>query len=211
MYAGIQDILKKENISNAQVLIEIMEALTKIKQVTLKSIPRKEFESLHRSIQFIFEEEIPTLPFVDLFEFKGVNYTLPQDIGNNTFGEFVDMDNEVTENKDSIWQAVPGILAVYARPLGEKYDEKKFEARRDLFKYLPITRAESIAGFFLTKEKVSRAITTQFSIQKTEVIKRVLLLRSSWKTMGGLQRLIHLPKVICYELIRLRMIIAERS
>lgn len=205
-YARTHDILKRPNTSKSQVLISVLTALTGIREIDLKSMTLPQFEAVHNHCKFFFDVKLPDPVPVDRFEFEGDLYMVPSDIGRATFGEFVDLDSELEEHRENMWHAIPGAIATYCRKAGEAYDneysENVFPARRDLFRKLPITVAEGLAAFFLTRELAYKGSTIQFSALRVEIVRRVQHLESSYKTMGGVQRLLHFPRTMFLRWIR---------
>lgn len=191
-------------------LMGIVSALSGMTQRLVKMLHPDKIGEVQSVLAFYFEKQPAPTP-VEMFEFEGVTYHVPTDIGQESFGEFVDLDSVIMEFKDqNLWHAIPGMMAVYCRPLGEKYDPDNNLIRAGAFKRLPIKTAEGVAAFFLNRGNISKAITLQYSTLRIHVAKEARTLRSLLKTMVGLQRLLIWPKMILLRLVESRIKISGK-
>lgn len=107
----------------------------------------------------------------DGFEFDGVTYYLPEDLGTESVGQWWDIKRfeQTMEPKDFI----PLMIATMCRPKGEEYDYMKASARAEMFKELDVVTAFKIRNFFLSSQLVYLHDMAN-SLTKTSRVKRLL-------------------------------------
>ena len=186
-------------------------SLCGISEAQLMAMQIEDIEAITAALGFYFDTA-PEPNFVDHFERGGIMFQVPSSIESATFGEFIDMDTEVINHKDDLKAAVPGILSIYCRPQGERYQaetqqelETRLTERRKIMSSLPMPIAEGLAAFFLTSVNASLPITAQFGQSRVSLISRVRLQASLLKSTGGWQRLCNLPKIIFLWWMRSRL------
>ena len=196
MHSACVAALQEDGISKAAILARTLSALSGIPVLVLRGLKVEEIEEINQTVSFYFETKCPVIP-ADQFEFKGETYLVPSDIGEATFGEFVDLEDELENHKGNLWGAVPGIIGIYCRPIDEtKYDPEKALERGKMFGALSMPIAEGLAAFFLTREEQSKTIILAFSRRRIEIVKREKRFDNSRKHMGGARRLISWPATI---------------
>jgi len=121
-YAGIPvQELKASNISVVQDIIKIMDFVN----TDYECVPSNEFS------------------------FNGSLYLCSPDIVNQSFGDYLAIQNCLYANKDNPVYGLPRMIAIYCKKENETLDDIDVKARTEMFMDLPFTDAKNLEGFFL--------------------------------------------------------------
>jgi hypothetical protein len=158
-------IADKKEIDNflQQKLIEIF---CNIPLKTVTGIKATDADVIVNDILKLFKEESP---FKDRFTLNGVEYGFIPDLNNMSLGEYVDLDNLLSE-----WEQMHIAMNVLFRPITfkkkNKYLIKEYEAKENAnMKEMPLSIVFGAMTFFLTlKEELRKSILSYLATQ-TEV------------------------------------------
>jgi len=182
--------------------------LCNVKEGILLIMEPDQVMQLRAALSFFFETE-PKPKLEMEFEAGGIVFQVPSEIEQQTFGEFVDLDSTITKHREDLRQAMPEIMAIYCRPLGEPYlvDNLEYRSRERtrIMGSVPIELAEGLAAFFLTSTDRPPIISSQFGLLRVSLIKTLQMQSNSLKRTGGWQRLRTLPKMMFYKWMRSRL------
>lgn len=131
-------------------------------------------------------------PVVESFKFEGVEYAVPQNLELTNVGiyhDWLEIINKVENPNDFI----PGSLAFFCRPEGEKYSKKLAKEREVIFHRLPITVAYGIAAFFLKRrEEYERSINSMSQMMMAPTWRQKSLI-NTYRVMDFMERLFIWP------------------
>ena len=158
-------IADKKEIDNflQQKLIEIF---CNIPLKTVTAIKATDADSIVNDILKLFKEESP---FKDRFTLNGVEYGFIPDLNNMTLGEYVDLDNLLTE-----WEQMHIAMNVLFRPITykkkNKYLIEEYEAKENAnMKLMPLDIVFGAMTFFLTLNKELQKNILNYLATQTEV------------------------------------------
>lgn len=158
-------IADKKEIDNflQQKLIEIF---CNIPLKTVTAIKATDADVIVNDILKLFKEESP---FKDRFTLNGVEYGFIPDLNNMTLGEYVDLDNLLSE-----WEQMHIAMNVLFRPITfkkkNKYLIKEYEAKENAnMKQMPLDVVFGAMTFFLTLNEELRKSILSYLATQTEV------------------------------------------
>ena len=158
-------IADKKEIDNflQQKLIEIF---CNIPLKTVTAIKATDADAIVNDILKLFKEESP---FKDRFTLSGVEYGFIPDLNNMSLGEYVDLDNLLTE-----WKQMHIAMNVLFRPITykkkNKYLIEEYEAKENAnMKQMPLDIVFGAMTFFLTLNKELRNNILSYLATQTEV------------------------------------------
>ena len=158
-------IADKKEMDNflQQKLIEIF---CNIPLKTVTAIKATDADSIVNDILKLFKEESP---FKDRFTLSGVEYGFIPDLNNMTLGEYVDLDNLLTE-----WEQMHIAMNVLFRPITykkkNKYLIEEYEAKENTnMKLMPLDIVFGAMTFFLTLNKELQKNILSYLATQTEV------------------------------------------
>ena len=158
-------IADKKEIDNflQQKLIEIF---CNIPLKTVTAIKATDADVIVNDILKLFKEESP---FKDRFTLNGVEYGFIPDLNNMTLGEYVDLDNLLSE-----WEQMHIAMNVLFRPITfkkkNKYLIKEYEAKENAnMKEMPLDVVFGAMTFFLTLNEELRKSILSYLATQTEV------------------------------------------
>ena len=158
-------IADKKEIDNflQQKLIEIF---CNIPLKTVTAIKATDADVIVNDILKLFKEESP---FKDRFTLNGVEYGFIPDLNNMTLGEYVDLDNLLSE-----WEQMHIAMNVLFRPITfkkkNKYLIKEYEAKENAnMKEMPLSIVFGAMTFFLTLNEELRKSILSYLATQTEV------------------------------------------
>lgn len=129
---------------------------------TLMDAPAQIFDIVCKTIQFVFQENIPPQSSIEI---ENINYYISTS-NKLTLAEWVDVDtilNSKSENQLS------EILSILCRPANEKYDPEISTKRQEIFRTIPCSKALPLVAFFLHKKKQSEQISNHFFQATTQI------------------------------------------
>tara|TARA_R110000868_G_scaffold39990_4_gene138707 strand:+ start:2385 stop:3056 length:672 start_codon:yes stop_codon:yes gene_type:complete len=111
------------------------------------------------------------------FVYKGVKYKF-FDMGNMSFGEYVDIDNFLQKDKSYTKSNMRELMAILYRPVMddgtiEGYNITNTKRRAELFRDLPVKYLQGSMRFFFHLEKVLKE-TTPFYLRTYQSLRRKL-------------------------------------
>lgn len=158
-------IADKKEIDNflQQKLIEIF---CNIPLKTVTGIKATDADVIVNDILKLFKEESP---FKDRFTLNGVEYGFIPDLNNMSLGEYVDLDNLLSE-----WEQMHIAMNVLFRPITfkkkNKYLIKEYEAKENAnMKEMPLSIVFGAMTFFLTLNEELRKSILSYLATQTEV------------------------------------------
>ena len=158
-------IADKKEMDNflQQKLIEIF---CNIPLKTVTAIKATDADAIVNDILKLFKEESP---FKDRFILSGVEYGFIPDLNNMTLGEYVDLDNLLTE-----WEQMHIAMNVLFRPITykkkNKYLIEEYEAKENVnMKLMPLDIVFGAMTFFLTLNKELQKNILNYLATQTEV------------------------------------------
>ena len=158
-------IADKKEIDNflQQKLIEIF---CNIPLKTVTAIKATDADVIVNDILKLFKEESP---FKDRFTLNGVEYGFIPDLNNMTLGEYVDLDNLLSE-----WEQMHIAMNVLFRPITfkkkNKYLIQEYEAKENAnMKEMPLNVVFGAMTFFLTLNEELRKSILSYLATQTEV------------------------------------------
>jgi len=158
-------IADKKEIDNflQQKLIEIF---CNIPLKTVTAIKATDADVIVNDILKLFKEESP---FKDRFTLNGVEYGFIPDLNNMTLGEYVDLDNLLSE-----WEQMHIAMNVLFRPITfkkkNKYLIQEYEAKENAnMKEMPLDVVFGAMTFFLTLNEELRKSILSYLATQTEV------------------------------------------
>ncbi len=174
-------IADKKEMDNflQQKLIEIF---CNIPLKTVTAIKATDADAIVNDILKLFKEESP---FKDRFTLNGVEYGFIPDLNNMTLGEYVDLDNLLSE-----WQQMHIAMNVLFRPITykkkNKYLIEEYEAKENAnMKLMPLDIVFGAMTFFLTLNKELRKNILNYLATQTE-LEISPQLRTSLKNGAGI-------------------------
>lgn len=158
-------IADKKEMDNflQQKLIEIF---CNIPLKTVTAIKATDADTIVNDILKLFKEESS---FKDRFTLSGVEYGFIPDLNNMTLGEYVDLDNLLTE-----WEQMHIAMNVLFRPITykkkNKYLIEEYEAKENAnMKLMPLDIVFGAMTFFLTLNKELQKNILNYLATQTEV------------------------------------------
>ena len=158
-------IADKKEIDNflQQKLIEIF---CNIPLKTVTAIKATDADVVVNDILKLFKKESP---FKDRFTLNGVEYGFIPDLNNMSLGEYVDLDNLLSE-----WEQMHIAMNVLFRPITfkkkNKYLIKEYEAKENAnMKEMPLDVVFGAMTFFLTLNEELRKSILSYLATQTEV------------------------------------------
>lgn len=158
-------IADKKEMDNflQQKLIEIF---CNIPLKTVTAIKATDADTIVNDILKLFKEESS---FKDRFTLSGVEYGFIPDLNNMTLGEYVDLDNLLTE-----WEQMHIAMNVLFRPITykkkNKYLIQEYEAKENAnMKLMPLDIVFGAMTFFLTLNKELQKNILNYLATQTEV------------------------------------------
>lgn len=144
------------NPQTNEELIQFVADVCNINVRELLNAPAKIFNIINESISFLSNRDLPPKDHIEIGNVK--YFILPDD--KITLGEWVDIDGLMSSESQN---KLSELLAIMCRPADEKYDPDKTEQRKELFKQLTCDKVLPLIGFFLLREKRSKAILQHYS------------------------------------------------
>ena len=98
-------------------------------------------------------QSLPDSKSVSEFEFEGIKYTVPENLGDVTFGEWEDINAYERKIQDNQWESLSFMIAILCREENQIYEPRLVEEMAERFKQLPVTIAYGIGQFFFVNAK----------------------------------------------------------
>lgn len=162
--------LAKENETSE---LKALSLFTGIDEQTLRKARITGLESVIAALSFIRSQITYNVPKQIL------GYDIPKDLGFETFGQYVDLKDELDKGKKGIelLDQFPLFIAIYTM---KDYDFKKAEELAPEFLNAPCTEVMAVGNFILMKLIVSRMTTGIKSLKEGSRLRRWLLALQTW-------------------------------
>lgn len=125
----------------------------------LLNAPTQVFNIIAEAISFISDQDFAPVNYVEI---DGEKYFVPFS-DDLTLAEWVDVESTLEGQSQS---KISEVLAILCRPLGEKYNTKTAEQRKEVFRNLTCDKVLPLVAFFLFKRKQSETILNLYSMVK---------------------------------------------
>lgn len=145
--------------------------------------PTQIFDTIVDIVKFVFEEyhgEPTNKVEVDGIAY-GVSFT-----EELTLAEWVDIEAVFESDSQS---RLSDILSILCRPVGEGYDSKVSEGRKELFSNLTMNEALPLLAFFLRQKERFQSVSNLYSEVKQQANQYLLLTRSFVENGDGTKSL----------------------
>lgn len=153
---GDWDVLHRLNPKTSRERVAYVAQLCKVDADALLSWPAEVFNIIVAHTRFVFGPN-PYTPS-NKIDIEGTQYHIATEDGL-TLGEWVDADEAQKAGEN----VLSNVLAIVCRPVGEAYDYRNNEKRRELFAAQPLSKVLPLLGFFLQCKQQSDKLTRTFS------------------------------------------------
>lgn len=125
----------------------------------LLNAPTQVFNTLVEAISFISHQDFEPKNHIEM---DGEKYfvSFSDDL---TLAEWVDVESTLDSESES---KISEVLAILCRPVGEKYNTKTADTRKEVFRNLPCDKVLPLIAFFLYKKRQSEKILNLYSMAK---------------------------------------------
>ena len=173
------DVMKLQGILDEQeMFVKILEISTGLTQEEILSADPAEILVAGKQVSSFLNQQDKKV--VKEFTHNGIEYDF-LDIGELTFGQFIDIDTFLTKDETYRAQNLNELAAYLYTEKGEKYGVTKIKKRIKAFEDLPIKYLEGSVFFLLSSAKLSAEITTLYSqsrllwtIMKAKIVFRLI-------------------------------------
>lgn len=145
--------------------------------------PTQVFDTIVDIVRFVFDEYKGDA--LNRIEVDGIVYTISF-TEQLTLAEWVDIESVFESDSES---RLSDILSILCRPIGEGYDSKIAESRKELFSRLPMDKALPLLAFFLQQREKSQTVSNLYSEVKQMVDQYLLLTRNFVENGDGIKSL----------------------
>lgn len=139
---GFYESFYDEEPSTARERVEWVARICNVDSELLLEWPSEVFNRIVGYLDFLFKNN-PAEPSPTI-EVEGVKFIVPIE-EELTLGAWVDIDEVQKQGKN----VLSNVLAIVCRPVGEKYDCKNNDERREMFAALPVSKVLGVLAFFL--------------------------------------------------------------
>jgi len=137
--------------------IQYIANICNIEAEVLLESPSQIFKVISDTVGFVFTEfEGESANSIDI---DGVKYSISFS-DDLTLAEWVDIESAFDNRSNS---RLSEILSILCRPVGETYDSKRSETRRNMFADLTMDKALPLLAFFLQRSEESEKISNLYS------------------------------------------------
>ncbi len=145
--------------------------------------PTQVFDTIFDIVRFVFDEYKGEA--LNRIEIEGKTYSIAftEDL---ILAEWVDIESVFDSDSES---RLSDILSILCRPIGEHYDNKKSESRKELFCNLTMDKALPLLAFFLQQRERFQNVSNLYSEVKQQVDQYLLLTRSFVENGDGIKLL----------------------
>ena len=145
--------------------------------------PTQIFDTIFDIVRFVFDEYKGEA--LNRIEIEGKTYSIAftEDL---ILAEWVDIESVFDSDSES---RLSDILSILCRPIGEHYDNKKSESRKELFCNLTMDKALPLLAFFLQQRERFQNVSNLYSEVKQQVDQYLLLTRSFVENGDGIKLL----------------------
>lgn len=150
---GFYESFYDEEPSTARERVEWVAHICNVDSELLLEWPSEVFNRIVGYLDFLFKNN-PAEPSPTI-EVEGVKFIVPIE-EELTLGAWVDIDEVQKQGKN----VLSNILAIVCRPVGEKYDCKNNDERREMFAALPVSKVLGVLAFFFTLQRRLRSTYT---------------------------------------------------
>ena len=145
--------------------------------------PTQVFDTIFDIVRFVFDEYNGEA--LNRIEIEGNIYSIAF-TEELTLAEWVDIESVFASESES---RLSDILSILCRPIGEHYDSKKSESRKELFCNLTMDKALPLLAFFLQQRERFQNVSNLYSEVKQQVDQYLLLTRSFVENGDGIKLL----------------------
>ncbi|PXV69123.1 hypothetical protein CLV62_101392 [Dysgonomonas alginatilytica] len=145
--------------------------------------PTQIFDTIVDIVKFVFEEYRGEA--LNRIEVDGITYTVSF-TEELTLAEWVDMESVFESDSES---RLSDILSILCRPIGESYDSKISEGRKELFSNLSMNNALPLLAFFLRQKERFQNVSNLYSEVKEQADRYLLLTRNFVENGDGTKSL----------------------
>jgi hypothetical protein len=186
------DVMKLQGILDEQeMFVKILEISTGLTQEEILSADPAEILVAGKQVSSFLNQQDKKV--VKEFIHNGVEYEF-LDIGDLTFGQFIDIDTFLTKDETYRAQNLNELAAYLYTEKGKKYGETKIKKRIKDFEDLPIKYLEGSVFFLLSSAKLSAEITTLYS--QSRLLWTIMKLKIVFRLIGaGIQQSAHYAKI----------------
>jgi hypothetical protein len=186
------DVMKLQGILDEQeMFVKILEISTGLTQEEILSADPAEILVAGKQVSSFLNQQDKKV--VKEFTHNGIEYEF-LDIGELTFGQFIDIDTFLTKDETYRAQNLNELAAYLYTEKGQKYGATKIKKRIKAFEDLPIKYLEGSVFFLLSSAKLSAEITTLYS--QSRLLWTIMKAKIVFKLIGaGIQQSAHYAKI----------------
>lgn len=176
--------------------IQLVANICGIDTELLLNNPTQIFDTIIDIVRFVFEEYNGEA--VNRIEVDGDSYCIAF-TEELTLAEWVDIESVFESDSES---RLSDILSILCRPIGEHYDSKVSETRKEMFADLPMDKALPLLAFFLQQKERFQNVSNLYSEVKQQVDQYLLLTHSFVENGDGIKLLPIWQRIKFYFLMR---------
>ena len=184
------------------LVLDVIEYLVKIpKDVMLSDyMPKEIYQYIYSTINFVFfQENLKDIKLKSEYIINNERWIYSNDPNCST-KEYIDRDTILTDfPKDN---QLSGIISIFLRPVGKKYDAVDLNDRIALIKKEKVTEIYPLVAFFLTKKELLKTSMNLYSIMLASFQAKQAELQSYLESGDGTGLLLNLRKKICLSLMK---------
>lgn len=184
------------------LVLDIIEFLIKIpKDVMLADyMPKEIYQYIYSTINFVFfQENLKDIKLKSEYIINNERWVYSDDPNCST-KEYIDRDTILTDfPKDN---QLSGIISIFLRPVGKKYDAVDLNDRIALIKKEKVTEIYPLVAFFLTKKELLKTSMNLYSIMLASFQAKQAELQSYLESGDGTGSLLNWRKKICLSLMK---------
>lgn len=153
---GFYESFYDEKPLTARERVEWVARICQVDAAVLFGWPSEVFNRIVEYLDFLFKDN-PAEPSPSI-EIGGAKFTVPIE-EELTLGAWVDIDEAQKQGVN----VLSNVLAIVCRPVGEEYNYRNNDKRREMFAVLPVSKVLGVLAFFLRCKNVYELRTQTFS------------------------------------------------
>lgn len=176
--------------------IQLVANICQIDVNLLLNNPTQVFDTIMDIVAFVFEEYMGEA--ANRIEINGTQYSISF-TDELTLAEWVDLESVFeTENESRLSE----ILSILCRPVGERYDSKVSDSRKEVFTNLTMDKALPLLAFFLQQNERSQIAFNLYSETKEMVDQYLQLIQNFVENGDGTKSLPTWQRIKYYFLMK---------
>lgn len=168
---------------NRREQIQLVANVCGIDANLLLNNPTQIFDTIFDIVKFVFDEYKGEV--LNRIEIEGGAYSIAF-TEELTLAEWVDIESVFESDSES---RLSDILSILCRPMGESYDSRKSESRKEIFSNLSMDKALPLLAFFLQQRERFQNVSNLYSEVRQQVDQYLHLTRSFVENGDGIKLL----------------------